>query len=55
MSVGDNTITITTDQDDNVVAMQKSGGYLLSEKLFEDVLETSIRCAQKVRVKLKDI
>ncbi len=55
MSIGDNTITITTDQDDNVVAMQKSGGYLLSEKLFEDVLETSIRCAQKVRVKLKDI
>ncbi len=49
LSVGDNTITITTDKNDNIVAIQKSGGYLLSEDLFESILETSIRKAREIR------
>ncbi len=49
MSVGDTTLTITTDKDDNVVAMQKSGGYLLDEELFEELLDVSINCARKLR------
>ncbi len=49
LSVGDNTITITTDQSDNVVAIQKSGGYLLSEKVFDELLEVSARNARKIR------
>ncbi len=55
MSVGNYTITITTDQDDNVVAMQKSGGYLMKEELFEEVLEVSIKNARKIRELLKEI
>ncbi|WP_202319074.1 exosome complex protein Rrp42 [Archaeoglobus neptunius] len=55
MSVGKNTLTISTDQDDNVVAMQKSGGYLLSEQLFDELLDVSIECAKKLREKLKEI
>ncbi len=54
-SVGNNTLTITTDKDDNIVAMQKSGSYLLSEKLFEEVLEVSIRNARKLREMLKEV
>jgi exosome complex component RRP42 len=55
MSVGDNTMTISTDQDDNVVAMQKSGSYLLNEDLFEQILDTSIEKAREIRELLKDI
>lgn len=55
MSVGKNTLTISTDQNDNIVAIQKSGGYLLKEDLFDEVLEVSIRCAGKLREKLKEI
>jgi len=55
MSVGDTTLTITTDKEDNVVAMQKSGGYLLDEKLFDELLDVSINCARKLREKLKEI
>lgn len=55
MSVGKNTLTISTDQNDNIVAIQKSGGYMLKEDLFDEVLEVSIRCAGKLREKLKEI
>ncbi len=55
MSVGNYTLTITTDQDDNVVAIQKSGGYLLREDLFEEVLDVSVRNARKIRELLKNI
>ena len=53
MSVGDTTLTITTDKEDNVVAMQKSGGYLLDEKLFDALLDVSINCTRKLREKVK--
>ncbi len=49
LSVGDNTITITTDKNDNIVAIQKSGSYLLSEELFEEIVETSIKKAKEIR------
>ncbi|MCS7119258.1 MAG: exosome complex protein Rrp42 [Archaeoglobaceae archaeon] len=49
MSVGEKTLTITVDKNDNIVAIQKSGGYLLSESLFEEVIDASIRAARKIR------
>ncbi len=55
LSIGKNTITITTDQNDNIVSIQKSGPFLLSEKAFEDVLEVSIRKAREVRRLLADV
>jgi exosome complex component RRP42 len=55
LSIGKNTITITTDQNDNIVSIQKSGPFLLSEKAFEDVLEVSIRKAREVRKLLADV
>ena len=55
LSVGKNTITITTDQNDNVVSIQKSGPFLLSERAFEDVLDVSIRKAREVRKLLADV
>lgn len=55
MSVGDCTFTIATDKDDNIVAMQKSGGYLLSEEVFDQLIDVSIRCAKKLREKLREV
>ncbi len=55
LSVGKNTITITTDQNDNIVSIQKSGPFLLSEKAFEEVLEVSIRKAREVRKLLVEV
>ncbi|MET1124331.1 MAG: exosome complex protein Rrp42 [Archaeoglobaceae archaeon] len=49
LSVGNYTLTITTDSRDNVVAIQKSGGYMLREELFEELLDVSIDCARKIR------
>ncbi|MCS7121487.1 MAG: exosome complex protein Rrp42 [Archaeoglobaceae archaeon] len=49
LSVGENTLTITTDKNDNIVAIQKSGGYMLSEELFYELLDVSARCARKIR------
>jgi len=55
LSIGKNTITITTDQNDNVVSIQKSGPFLLSERAFEEVVEVSIRKAREVRKLLADV
>ncbi len=55
LSIGKNTITITTDQNDNVVAVQKSGPFLLSEKAFDEVLDVSIRKAREVRNLLAEV
>lgn len=49
LSLGKNIITITTDQRDNIVSIQKSGPFLLSEDTFEDVLEISLRKAKDIR------
>uniref|UniRef100_A0A7J2TIJ9 Exosome complex component Rrp42 n=1 Tax=Archaeoglobus fulgidus TaxID=2234 RepID=A0A7J2TIJ9_ARCFL len=49
MSVGERTITITVDRNDNIVAIQKSGDYLLSESLLEEIMDTSIRVSKKIR------
>ncbi len=49
MSVGDKTITISVGRNDEVVAIQKSGDYLLNESLFEEVLEKSIVAGRKIR------
>ncbi|MEM1578202.1 MAG: exosome complex protein Rrp42 [Archaeoglobaceae archaeon] len=49
MSVGENTFTVSVDKNNNVVAMQKSGGYLLTESLLEDVVDTSIRVSKNIR------
>jgi exosome complex component RRP42 len=49
MSVGERTLTVTVDKSDNIVAIQKSGDYLLSEPLFTEVLEVSIRASKKIR------
>lgn len=55
ISVGNKFLTITTDQDDNVVAMQKSGSYLLKEDNFFEILDVSISKAKEIREYLKDI
>ncbi|MBO8181199.1 MAG: exosome complex protein Rrp42 [Archaeoglobus sp.] len=55
MSVGQRLITITSDKDDNIVAMQKSGSYLLSEQKFYELIDVSVEKAREVRELLKDI
>jgi exosome complex component RRP42 len=55
LSIGKNTITITTDQDDNIVSIQKSGPFLLSEKCFDELIDLSIRKAKEVRKLLVNI
>jgi len=49
MSIGHNLITITSDQDDNVVAIQKSGSYHLLEEKFYELIEISIAKAREIR------
>ena len=48
-SVAKNFLTITTDSEDNIVAIQKSGSYLLPEEKFYEAIELSIRKAREVR------
>ncbi|RLI84180.1 RNA-binding protein [Archaeoglobales archaeon] len=55
MSVGNRVITITSDKDDNIVAMQKSGSYLLSEQKFYELIDVSVEKAREVRELLKEI
>jgi len=55
MSVGNRFITITSDKDDNIVAMQKSGSYLLSEQKFYELIDVSVEKAREVRELLKEI
>ncbi len=55
LSIGKNTITITTDQSDNIVSIQKSGPFLLSEKVFDRLIDLSIAKAKEVRELLKDV
>ncbi len=55
LSVGKNTITITTDQDDNIVSIQKSGPFLLREDVFDELLDVSIKKAKEVRRLLAEI
>lgn len=49
MSIGHNLITITSDQDDNIVAIQKSGSYHLFEEKFYELIEISIAKAREIR------
>jgi len=49
MSIGHNLITITSDQDDNIVAIQKSGSYHLIEEKFYELIEISLAKAQEIR------
>lgn len=49
LSVGETTLTVTVDKNDNIVAMQKSGDYLLSESLLDQIIETSIGVSKKLR------
>ncbi len=55
MSVGNRIITITSDKDDNIVAVQKSGSYLLSEQKFYELIDVSVEKAKEVRELLKEI
>ncbi len=50
-----NFITVTTDSEDNIVAMQKSGSYLLSEDRLFEIIETSIEKARENRKLLKEV
>jgi exosome complex component RRP42 len=52
LSIGNTTLTVTVDRDDNIVAMQKSGDYLLSESLLDQIVEASIRVSRKIRENL---
>ncbi len=54
-SVAKNFLTITTDSEDNVVAIQKSGSYLLPEEKFYEAIELSIRKAREVRKLLAEV
>ncbi len=55
LSIGKNTITITTDQNDNIVSIQKSGPFLLSENTFDRLIDISIEKAKEVRELLRDV
>lgn len=55
LSVGNTTLTVTVDRNKNIVAMQKSGGYLLSEKLLDQIIETSIKVSEKIREEILKI
>jgi exosome complex component RRP42 len=55
MSVGRNLMTLITAQDNNIVAMQKSGSYLLSEEKLYELIDISIRKAGEMREMLKDV
>lgn len=54
-SASKNFITVTTDSEDNIVAMQKSGSYLLNEERLFEIVETSIRKARENRKLLKEV
>ncbi|MEM0330467.1 MAG: RNA-binding protein, partial [Archaeoglobaceae archaeon] len=53
LSVGNTTLTVSVDRNDNIVAMQKSGDYLLSENLLDEIVETSIKVAKKLREEIQ--
>lgn len=53
LSVGNTTLTVSVDKNDNIVAMQKSGDYLLSESLLDEIVETSIRVSRKLREEIE--
>ncbi len=55
LSVGRNVITVTTDQEDNIVSIQKGGPFLLSEEKLDEIIELSIRKARDVRSILSKI
>jgi exosome complex component RRP42 len=55
MSVGNNFVTMITDQNDNFVGMQKSGAFLLSEEKFYELMDITIEKAREIRELLKDI
>ncbi|HIP57742.1 MAG TPA: exosome complex protein Rrp42 [Archaeoglobus profundus] len=55
LSIGNNTITITTDQNDNIVSIQKSGPFLLSEQKFDELIDISIAKAREVREFLRSV
>lgn len=50
-----NFITVTTDSEDNIVAMQKSGSFLLKEDKLIEIIDTSIRKAKENRKLLKEV
>ncbi len=50
-----NFVTITTDSEDNIVAIQKSGSYLLNEEKFYEIIDLSIRKAREIRELLKEV
>ncbi len=50
-----NFITITTDSNDNIVAMQKSGSYLMGEETLMEIIDTTIRKAKENRKLLKEV
>ena len=54
-NASENFITITTDANDNIVAIQKSGSYLLPEEKFYEVIDLSIRKAKEIRNLLKEV
>ncbi len=54
-SIAKNFLTITTDSEDNIVAIQKSGSYLLPEEKFYEALDLSIRKAREVRKLLSEV
>ncbi|AIY89092.1 exosome complex protein Rrp42 [Geoglobus acetivorans] len=50
-----NFITVTTDSEDNIVAMQKSGSHLLDEDRLIEIVDMSIRKAKENRKLLKEV
>ncbi len=54
MSVGKNLMTITSDEEGNVVAMQKSGSYLMAEEKFYELLDLSVAKAKEIRENVRE-
>jgi exosome complex component RRP42 len=49
MSIGHRLITITSDQKDNIVSIQKSGSYHLTEEKFYELIEISLTKSKEIR------
>ncbi len=50
-----NRVTITSDSDDNLVSMQKSGAFLLSEEKLYELVDLSVEKARGIREMLRDV
>jgi len=49
LSVGENLVTMTSNKDESIVAIQKSGGFILAEDKFYELVDLSIKKGKEIR------